>query len=349
MKSVKQTMALLVCCLLAACTSENDFDSTKENKSEFEVNVGITSASGILTKAIGPEDDVDETNKVKLVQVYVFRETGDLDAFASGQIGDTIKLKVTKGTREFFAVANPQPSFSQITKKADFLKTISKLEDEAVGSFSMIGTAGAKLIDNATDINITVARLVSRVQLQYDVDFTGTAWEGKNFTVDSVYIMNSNTRVSVDAALGNSVATDLVSGGWLPNTNTTFKLWDKNDGTWAQIPAPRKGTNWFSYYVYQNDAPNPATVYGFTSLVIGGRIDGESAMTYYRIDINTPVSNVTGDTGYLKNYIKNNTIYRIKALIKGTGTPTPPEDPINIHVVVDVQPWNNVDQDIEFN
>lgn len=346
MKLIKQTIALAVCCLLVACTSENNFPSEEESADNFDVTVGVSTPSGISSKSIGEEDNVDETNKVKLVQIYVFRESGDLDAFATGQIGDDIKLKVTKGNREFFAVANPQAEFSQITKKDVFLKAVSKLENESLGSFSMIGTAGSKLIENATDIKITVARLVSRVQLQYDVDFTGTAWEGKKFTADSIYIMNANSRVTANAALDNEVATDLVSGGW--NQLINLNLLDVNDGTWAEAPAPRNGSKWFSYYIYKNDKPTPETVYGFTSLVIAGRIEGSTDKTYYRIDINSPKSTVSGDPGYLKNYIKNNTIYRIKALIKGQGTITPPEEPINIHVLVNVQPWNSVDQEVEF-
>lgn len=165
MKLIKQTIALAACCLLAACTSENNFPQEEDSADNFDVTVGVSTPSGITSKAIGPEDAVEETDKVKLVQIYAFRESGDLDAFATGQIGDNIKLKVTKGTREFFAVANPQADFSQITKKDVFMNAISKLDNESVGSFSMIGTAGSMLIENATDIKITVARMVSRVQL----------------------------------------------------------------------------------------------------------------------------------------------------------------------------------------
>lgn len=346
MRSLRFTLWFMAIGLLSSCMSDSDLESVPDTSTEkVEVSVGVTSADSFTTKSVG---DLDKnTGNVDSVQIYVFRESGDLDAFSAGKNDEDIIIKVTKGTREFFAVANAQGAFNGITKKDVFLKTVSELENEKSGKFTMVGTAGVKVVENATNIQIVVARLVSRIQLQYNVNFKGTAWEGKKFIPDSIYITNAHSRATVNSCLGTDAATDFVSGGWTSTVNSA--LLDKAEASWGETPAPIGGDKWVSYYVYKNDRPASDKFKDVTSLVICGRIEGSNDIEYYRVSINTPKSNITGgDEDAKYKYVQNNVIYGVKATIKGKGTPDPGVDPINFHVTVVPKHWTEIWQEVEF-
>lgn len=345
MKQSKLISCLFLSALLSACGSDEKIEFEQNLSDKVEVSIGVVTSDNFTTKTLGVLDG--NTDNVEAVQIYVFRESGDLDAFAQGKNNEEIKLDVTKGVREFFAVANPQPVLTGITKKDVFLKSVAKLEKEKSSSLLMVGTAGTKDIQNAQNIQITVGRFVSRIQLQYNVDLKGTPWEGKKFTPDSVYITNANSEAIIESGLKEEVkATTLTHGGWF---GQNCNLCNVNDGNWGETPVAIGGEKWFSYYVYKNDKPASAKFADVTSLVISGYIEGNDQLQYYTVRINTPDANITGGSDDAKHkYVQNNVIYGIRATIKGTGTDEPGVDPINFHVTVVAKPWTEIWQDIEF-
>lgn len=346
MKLLKLTTSLFLGCLLTACGSESDITpGGSESGEKVKVSVGVTASDSFVTKALGNLDT--NTDNVESVQIYVFRENGTLDAFAEGDNDEAIEIEVTKGQREFFAIANPQNDFVGITQKSIFLNTVAKLEKEKGDRLLMVGTDGMKDIQSAQNIEIVVTRFASRIQLQYSVDFSGTPWEGKTFTPDSVYITNAHSEAITESGLDASIAaTTPIHGGWY---GQNASLCDVNDGTWGQTPAAIGGEKWFSYYVYKNDQPADDKFANVTSLVISGYIEGDDQLQYYTVRINTPDANITGgDEDAKYKYVQNNVIYGIKATIKGTGTPDPETEPVNLHVTVTPKPWTEIWQEVEF-
>ncbi len=344
---IKNLFGAAICAvLLSACTTAGE-EFTDQMPTELEVSVGCITADG-FTRTI-TDGSVDEV--VSKVQIYVFRENGDLDAYKESGVDENVTIKITAGNREFFAVANPKIDFKEITKKQQLLDMIAKLENEVAVSdagknayegYTMVGTVPMQDIQAAKNITITVERMIACIRMQYDVEFSG-ALLNKKFTPDSVYVMNANSKCSVSAIIANTPASDLVSGGYYAG-NVPF-LRDINDGTWGETPAPIGGKGYLTYLVYKNDLPQDKEI---TSIVISGKIESLSDKQYYRVDINTPKSVVSGNELNKGKYIQNNVVYTIKATIKGTGTIDPTIDPIEIHTLIDVADWSYINQDVEF-
>ena len=342
---IKKLFGAFVCTVfLSACTSEGE-KFIEEFPAEIEVSVGCITSDGTRTVTDGGVDKA-----VSKVQIYVFRENGDLDAYKEAGITDPVTIKITAGKREFFAVANPKINFKEITKKDQLLNLIAKLENEvamsAIGQkeyegYTMVGNIPLQDIQTATDITITVERMVACIRMQYDVAFSGALLNSK-FIPDSIYVMNANSECSVAAIINNTPASTIISGG---HAGDVSFLRDINDGTWNETPAPIGGKQYLTYFIYKNDVPKDKLV---TSVVISGKISSLSDRQYYRIDINTPKSTVTGDESNRGKYIQNNVVYTLKATIKGTGTIDPTIDPIDIHAYVDVEEWSYIDQDVDF-
>lgn len=345
MKLFKSTACLFLGYMLTACGSDSDIEPVTPSSDKVEVSVGVVTSDNFATKSVGKLDE--NTDNVESVQIYVFRESGDLDAFAEGKNDESIKIEVTKGKREFFAIANPQDAFKGITKRSVFMSTLALLSKEKSGSLLMVGSGGQKNIESAQNIEIIVSRFVSRIQLQYNVDFSGTPWEGKKFTPDSVYITNAYSEATTESGLNENIAaTTPIHGGWF---GQNASLCDVNDGNWGETPVKIGGDQWMSYYVYKNDQPADQKFANVTSLVISGHIEGNENIQYYTVRINTPDANITGGDDNAKHkYIQNNVIYGIKATIKGTGTPEPGIDPINFHVTVVPKPWTEIWQEVDF-
>ena len=343
---MKKLFGAFICAvLLSSCTTagENFID---ELPTELEVSVGCITSDG-FSRAV-TDGSVGES--VAKVQIYVFRENGDLDAYKEAGIKEEVKIKITAGNREFFAVANPKSEFKNITKKSQLMEMIAKLENEKPVAptgdkentgYTMVGNVALQDIKEAANIQITVERMVACIRMQYDVEFSGTLLNSK-FIPDSIYVMNANSECSVAAIINNTPASTIISGG---HAGDVSFLRDINDGTWNETPAPIGGKQYLTYFIYKNDVPKDKLV---TSVVISGKISSLSDRQYYRIDINTPKSTVTGDESNRGKYIQNNVVYTLKATIKGTGTVDPTIDPIEIHTHVNVEEWSYINQDVEF-
>ena len=334
--------------LLFGCSSESEKLSTDFSE-KIEVSVECTAAEG-FTRAI-TSDGLGEV--VSNVQLYVFRENGDLDAYKEGGIKSPITIKITAGKREFYAVANPKSDFKEITRKSQLLSKIAKLQNENAADFTMVGYVPEQDIQKESQIEVTVKRMVACLRLQYDVDFSGVgALAASTFKPDSIYVMNANSVCSVDAIINNEPASTIISGGNDGDASVAF-LRDINDGMWGETPAPIDPSDeakYLTYFVYKNGMITENTPpKEITSIVISGEISSiPGTRQYYRIDVNTPNSNVTGDEANKKKYIQNNVVYTINAKIKGIGTIDPVVDPIAIETKVIVEAWSHINQDIDF-
>ena len=340
MNITKIITLLFLSTLLFGCSSEGESLSTDFTK-KIEVSVECIGTEG-LSRAI-TDGAVGEV--VSKVQLFVFRENGELDAYKKAGIESSINIKITPGKREFIAVANPKIDFEKITKKEQLLSKLANLKNEQANDFTMVGNLPERDIQNEMNIEITVERMVACIRLQYDVDFSeNTQLAGSVFRPDSIYVMKANSACSVGAIINNTPASTIISGGDNGDASVAF-LQDINDGNWGETPAPIGGKKYLTYFVYKNDLPKANEI---TSIVISGKISTLSDRQYFRIDINTPTSNTSGDITNQGKYIQNNVVYTINAKIKGIGTIDPEVDPIDVSTKITVEEWAHVGQDIDF-
>lgn len=333
--------------LLWASCSQNDFTPAGEGENQSgEVNIdfAVGMAQGPQNRGLGVPQGDEETNKISRVEIYAFN-AGDGKLDRKKAVTDktqAIDMRLTKGEKIFYAVANA--TNEGIATVGDLLRVSNSLAQSQVAPFVMISAPVKYNItesDEGKTLSLTVARLVSRIELKYE-----TAFENPDdkLIVDSVYIMKANSVMNY-----KKECTTLVNGGWIKSTSPYFAqyLLSTDAIAWTETPAPFDGKVAFQFYVFPNEAP--LQLADATSIVITGKYNGKR--TYYRVDVNVKKENndISYGTGTVAHqYVKSNTIYSIKATIKGEGTEVPTVDPINISFWVQAADWNYVEQSEEF-
>ena len=178
-------MTAVICA--SACTMEK-FDSGLKTDCEGEERSELTvEICGTMSKA-SPEE-VDE-EKVNHLQVFVFR--GDIiDAYASSDTSKSVTLNCTMGPRTVYALVNAQDvNGAGIMTKAELLGTVSKLPDNGISNFVMIGSKDVTL-PAYQFLQIEVEHLVARIALRgITVDFESSVYDSESLTVKEIFIEN---------------------------------------------------------------------------------------------------------------------------------------------------------------
>lgn len=338
---------LCVSTLLWVSCSQNDFtpsDGNGEKAGEVNIEFTVKNAQGVQNRGLGVPSSNDETNKINRVEIYAFKASdGKLERKAEANSKtEAISMKLTKGEKRFYAVANA--TNANIATEGDLLRVSNALSLSQAAPFTMVSAPVDYTItelDEGKTLSLTVERLVSRVQLKYETKFENP---DDKLSVDSVYIMKANSVVNY-----KKETSTLVNGGWISASSPYFApyLLSTEYLPWDQTPVPFDGSASFHFYVYPNEAP--AKLADATSIVIAGKYNGKR--TYYRIDVNVKKDNNDisyGEGTAAHQYVKSNTIYSIKATVKGEGTDKPTEEPINISFWVQAADWNYVEQSEEF-
>lgn len=175
---------ILAAALLAAmsCNKElgESYSSAKDEKIEVGVHLNIPETKATNIK---PENE----KKVNSVQIYVFRDNGELESYDQSNNGD-ITLSVTKGNKDFYALVNA-PAHKYDTKDA-LLADISYLKNNTLSNFEMIGSKSINITGNQT-IEIVVKRLVAKVELQkISRKFISASQGAVEMSIDAIYLTN---------------------------------------------------------------------------------------------------------------------------------------------------------------
>lgn len=175
---------ILAAALLAAmsCNKElgESYSSAKDEKIEVGVHLNIPETKATNIK---PENE----KKVNSVQIYVFRDNGELESYDQSNNGD-ITLSVTKGNKDFYALVNA-PAHKYDTKDA-LLADISYLKNNTLSSFEMIGSKSINITGNQT-IEIVVKRLVAKVELKkISRKFISASQGAVEMSIDAIYLTN---------------------------------------------------------------------------------------------------------------------------------------------------------------
>jgi len=152
------------------------------------LSVGVVSGNA-QTKATGVKGDDTDEAKVNNLQVFVFR--GDaLDAYGTVDNATSITVSCTAGDRVVYALVNGQ-DFKDVQTKTDFLAKVSKLKDNSLTSYEMIGIKDVTLPQTST-VSINVNRFASRIVVKKITNnLSSPALQALEFGVDEIYVTNA--------------------------------------------------------------------------------------------------------------------------------------------------------------
>lgn len=366
--------------ILYCCTDERESYNTLSGGKEKTVSFSLKVPGSGTPKTYALI--ADDENKVESVAVLLFDGSGNYtyQPIYSNSIttdsGDsrlkTFTVKVPEGTYGMVILANANQSLatalSSITTGDSKAAVLSKLLLSNSGKWNATpGSSGYVSIpmwgeitnivinsDMPTGVPVTLSRMISKI----DVSLTTSAAKN-NFNLTSVRLYNYNNqgRVAPDAANWNSttgIATaPSVPAGAVklgnPTTNpvTPALLYDGIAIT-KDPEAPARGISCTGeIYTFESNTGSSADHLNNTCLVIGGHFMGETAETYYRIDLANTTDGVTTYLPLLRNHH-----YKVNiADVKNSGLATYDEAfksrPVNIEA--SVINWNDGDiSDIVF-
>lgn len=343
--------------IMSGCTKDTPCSSCDSDEQLVDVRFKVSSPS---TRAIGMPEPTDSTNRISQFQIFAFKEDGKLEVskYFENTPDAMGVIEITPGTKDFYALVNSAP-ITTIENIEDLVALISTIEDEnsRKSPFFMVAQKINKIIYKENDesyrneLIFKASRLVSRVQLQYKVDFSNSNYINSEFIVDSVYILNGNTKTTClyateDGKREVSEPQDGVS--WL-NGNPYYDkfcvvgAWEKEKNS-SSILYP--GTyDWFYFYMFENQ---PIDDKDATMIVISARLD--QTRTYYSIVVNK-TGIIQDESGGIPShkYIVNNTIYKVTVTIKGRGGDKPiPIEYIDVNVSTDIKDWSQISQEEDF-
>lgn len=354
-------LSLLMVSSFWSCTNDDPCDTCEmEDAGKVDVTFQFKTAT---TKGLGTPPNATACDSITNFQIFVFDEMGLLEntKFYEAEGKTAVSMKVVPGIKDFYAVANYDKMITGISEKEDLASLVSNLTDDLNQKprFLMVAQLFNKEIEDLrddhhkNDVYLEAERLVSRVQVRYKLDFSKSNYKDKEFYVDSVYLLNANTKCTFTytQAGGKVVASEPADG--LNNFRNPFMeslcetgRWDKQEDTDHFYPGPT-AYDWFYFYTFPNQ---PEDLDKATMIVISAMLDG--TRTYYPIIVNHDKTGISYEGGGKPSHsmVKNNALYLITATIKGRGSDEPeiPVEYVDLSVNVSVKQWSDITQETDF-
>ncbi len=317
--------AVLLAAAFASCSKEES-KVEKELSSKATVHLSLTPYQ-VETKNTDPNHGINKhLDSVATVDVFVFRETGVLDAYKHFSINTTegvnlsdLQIDATVGQRNVYVVANAkETSWAGITTEDQFKALTVSLQKESLRFFTMTAFASVNLQESMT-VNLTLVKLVAKVVVRgIRTNFAGTPYEGQKIRSVKLYLTNVS---GAKTYLGKDPQTKVVfnSGGFSQKDydgcimTALFK---------EGVPGLVDDTGYATahhFYCYENLLSSETSSDKFTRLVLEAELGGK--VYYYPVDINRP--------GYGWNSaidhkgVKRNTCYTYNFTITGPGSDDP--------------------------
>ena len=233
---------------LVACNKNEATPMQPQNQESLvpcELTVGIC---GAMTKATAVTTENEA--KVNNLQIFVFRGD-DLDAYASVDNAMELTLSCTAGERVVYALVNA-PDYSTVPGKAALLAKVSELSANSLTNFEMVGNKTVTL-PQSEKVSIDVNRIASRVVLKKVTrNFTSTALQSLDFTVDAIYIINVAGNTSYDLTAAPTA--------WYNVAKYNSELGElMHDPVGSPISNGGSYSTQHAFYSYPNDATSKTT------------------------------------------------------------------------------------------
>jgi hypothetical protein len=236
MKIIYLISAALAALTLLSCERE---DINTENK-PVKVTVSIQGTAPTRATSVSYSDE----SKVESLQVYVFNN-GKLEDYQNAGAAMAAQLTATSGLRTVWALVNA-PTIKDLTTENELKAKVSRLADNDIDAFVMVGSTSQELKDRLT-IPITVKRFVSRVSIKkISTDFQ-EALSSQTVSIDGIYLIN--------VAADNTYAADGTPNTWVnqlkhKDNDYDALLYDKVSATVSNKKAYEKEHVFYPY-------PNP--------------------------------------------------------------------------------------------
>lgn len=238
MKIIYLFSAALAALTLLSCERENINAESKPIK----VTVSIQGTAPTRATSVSYSDEA----KVESLQVYVFNN-GKLEDYQNAGAAMTAQLTATSGLRTVWALVNA-PTIKDLTTENELKAKVSRLADNDIDAFVMVGSTSQELKDRLT-IPITVKRFVSRVSIRkISTDFQ-EALSSQTVSIDGIYLIN--------VAADNTYAADGTPNTWVnqlkhKDNDYDALLYDKVSATVSNKKAYEKEHVFYPY-------PNPTS------------------------------------------------------------------------------------------
>lgn len=238
MKIIYLFSAALVALTLLSCERENINAESKP----VRVTVSIQGTAPTRATSVSYSDEA----KVESLQVYVFNN-GKLEDYQNAGAAMTAQLTATSGLRTVWALVNA-PTIKDLTTENELKAKVSRLADNDIDAFVMVGSTSQELKDRLT-VPITVKRFVSRVSIKkISTDFQ-EALSSQTVSIDGIYLIN--------VAADNTYAADGTPNTWVnqlkhKDNDYDALLYDKVSATVSNKKAYEKEHVFYPY-------PNPTS------------------------------------------------------------------------------------------
>ncbi|MBR5398916.1 MAG: hypothetical protein IK103_03885 [Bacteroidales bacterium] len=317
--------AALMALAVAACSKDEAAKSAEsQEKATIHLNV---SPYEIVTKNTDPRHGEKKyLDSVSVVDVFVFREGGALDAYKHFSINSTsgmnlsnLPVDATVGNKTIYVVANSkETSWAGVVREENFLNLVVSLQKEYLPYFTMTGKVTVN-VQNDQVVNIVLKRLVAKVVVKgIKTDFAGTPYEGMKLKYVKLYLTNI---AGAKTYMGEDPSTKVIlnSKGYSQEDYSGCLMTAMFAEGVPGLVGDDGYTTVHHFYCYENLMDTETDTDRFTRLVLEAELDG--TVYYYPVDINQPGYGWTSSVGH--KGVKRNTCYTYTFTITGPGSDDP--------------------------
>ena len=179
------SVAMLASALISCEKKESVIPESAKEKTSLEImlvseETKVSGTGGNEEKGISDYQVLVYDMSSRMLEAYVTPDPAAL----------IVNVQCTTGPKEVVVLANA-PDVSGVVSFDAFLKTRSRLADNAVGSLVMEGHASPDLTAAGGTINVDIRRVVSKVVLDaVNVNFESDAYDKMDFVLQKVYLTN---------------------------------------------------------------------------------------------------------------------------------------------------------------
>lgn len=324
---MKNIFQIIAASLLAVCAAGCNGKQGMETPSERLVHTTINITGSTLTRATDVTASDEEA--VSNLQLFVFDDKGALEDYLDAGASQTGEVVTKEGEKTIVAVVNA-PSLKGIATRSGLFTRTSFLADNSPRSMVMTGEATAVLQDGGNQ-SIQVTRIISKVVLKkVSLDFKSTTNAGKEFRIQSIYLINVAGDNTYAASSEPTIWYNKLRDGYNDSGCESFRL--LSDAVNTSIRNKESYTKDHSFYCY----PNLVSTESFASewcprhtmLVVDALLGNDRV--YYPIELP-----VIGRNKCL-------TIEELTITKKGSDQPYKPVEDGTCNITVTVVPWDVV-------
>lgn len=333
-------LGIVAALFIPACSTDTETITeidTEKDAQKVTVNFSYTTLGKPETslRAMTPTDE----NKINEVTILAFKKTGPSSYIleyhtksvdiVQTSTSVTFTAWLRRGDQKFIIITNASAQISNlintagITAGESFSSVLPKLKVSSINEWPagnngqllqnipMYGEIDSNITYSTTAIGSSSSYLI-RMLARIDISLTTAVKSKLELTEAYVFNRKQAGRIAYDPSPLKWNATDnKVITATMPSPVSTKKLPDyKYEATASEIVQS----------IYTFEAEGTVLSKDATAIVIGGKFNGSSDITYYRVDIPPTKSN------YMSGDILRNHLYKIIVQdVKQTGAPTPEE------------------------